>query len=169
MFDCDVMDVGEETMFGEHRQLSALAKLRLDAPVTDIPRGPAITLAPGAAVASALEAMRNRRRSGVVVVQNHRPIGVVTDRDILARVQTESDDLRILPLSSVMIPCMEPLRDSDTVESALRQMCAQRRWHQAIVCRRGLILGALDLADISLWLCDRLTVMSVDAHFSEGA
>jgi CBS domain-containing protein len=138
-------------------------------PVTDIPRGPAITLAPGTAVVSALEAMRNRRRGGVIVVQNHRPVGVVTDRDILGRVHAEIEDLRTLPLSAVMTPCTRPLRDTDTVSSALRRMCAQRQWHQPIVCRRGLMLGALDLGDVSLWLRDRMTVMSVDACFSEGA
>jgi hypothetical protein len=47
-------------------------------------------------------------------------------------------------------------------------MCAQRQWHLPIVCSRGLLLGALDIADISLWLRDRLTLLSVDAAFSDA-
>jgi len=42
-------------------------------------------------------------------------------------------------------------------------MCAHGRWHLPIVCRRGLFLGALDIADISFWLRDRLTLISVEA------
>ena len=45
-------------------------------------------------------------------------------------------------------------------------MCAQRQWHLPIVCARGLFLGALDIADLSLWLRDRLTMISVDAAFA---
>ena len=52
-----------------------------------------------------------------------------------------------------------------TVGTALRSMCARRQWHLPIVCSRGLFLGALDIADISLWLRDRLTFLSVDAAF----
>ena len=67
-----------------------------------------------------------------------------------------------------MSPCTEPLHETDTVGTALRSMCAQRRWHLPIVCNRGLFLGALDIADISLWLRDRLTLLSVDAVFAEA-
>ena len=97
-----------------------------------------------------------RARGAAVVVQNHRPVGVVTDRDILTQACADVDDLRAIPIGSIMLPCAEPLRETDTVGSALRSMCARRQWHLPIVCSRGLFLGALDIADISLWLRDRL-------------
>jgi CBS domain-containing protein len=159
MFDFDVLDRGE---------VESVDRLGLDAPVTAIPRGPALTLSPGTAVASALQAMRARHRGGVIVVENHRPIGVVTDRDILGRVRAEVEDLGAVALAAIMVPCTAPLCDSDTVGDALRTMCAQRQWFQPIVCSRGLVLGALEVADISLWLRDHLTVMSVDACLGHG-
>jgi CBS domain-containing protein len=146
-----------------------LGAVRLDERVTDIPRGPALTLAPEATIATAIEVMRRRRRGAVVIVQNQRPIGVVTDRDILGHERTAMDDLRAFPVSSVMSPCPEPLCETDTVAAALRAMCARRQWHLPIVCSQGLMLGALDIADVSLWLRDRLTIMSVDACFGEAA
>ena len=82
--------------------------------VTDVPRGPALTLSPEAGVATAIEAMRQRARGAAVVVQNHRPIGVVTDREILTQACADVDDLRAIPIGSVMLPCAEPLRESDT-------------------------------------------------------
>jgi hypothetical protein len=47
-------------------------------------------------------------------------------------------------------------------------MCAKRQWVLPIVCSRGLFVGALDIADISLWLRDRLTLISVDAAFADA-
>jgi CBS domain-containing protein len=169
MFDFDVLKISEAGEADDHRGGAALGldTVRLDVRVTEIPRGPALTLSPEAAVTTAIEAMRRRTRGAAVVVQNHRPVGVVTDRDILAQACAEIDDLRTIPIADVMLPCTEPLREDDTVGTALRSMCAQRQWHLPIVCSRGLFLGALDIADISLWLRDRLTLISVDAAFAE--
>jgi CBS domain-containing protein len=97
---------------------------------------------------------------------SRRPLGIITDRDVLTHACGDIDDLRSIPLGSVMVPCTDPLREVDTVGSALRTMCARRQWHLPIVCSRGLFLGALDIADISLWLRDRLTMISVDAAFA---
>jgi len=176
MFDFDVLKISEanESDDGEsedsHRRGSALGldTVRLDVRITDIPRGPALTLPPEAAITTAIEAMRRRTRGAAVVVQNHRPVGVVTDRDILAQASADIDDLRAIPIGDVMFACPEPLHEADTVGSALRSMCAQRQWHLPIVCSRGLFLGALDIADISLWLRDRLTMISVDAAFGDA-
>jgi CBS domain-containing protein len=176
MFDFDVLKISEAGESEEresddgHRRGSAIGldAVRLDVRITEIPRGPALTLSPEAAVTTAIEAMRRRTRGAAVVVQNHRPIGVVTDRDILAQAGAEIDDLRAIPIADVMLPCTEPLHEADTVGTALRSMCAQRQWHLPIVCNRGLFLGALDIADISLWLRDRLTLISVDAAFGDA-
>jgi CBS domain-containing protein len=131
----------------------------------EIPRGPALTLAPETAVATAIDSMRRRRCGAAVIVQNHRPVGVVTDRDILGQAYGDLDDLRAVPVESVMSLCPRPLRETDTVGTALRSMCAHRQWHLPIVSNQGLFLGALDIADVSLWLRDRLTMLSVDACF----
>jgi len=178
MFDFDVLkisEVAEEPVVGdlwaESRLVAgsdaadpvAVEGLRLDVRVTEIPRGPALTLSPEAGLATAIAAMCQRARGAAVVVQNHRPVGVVTDREILMRAATAVDDLRAIPIADVMLPCAEPLGETDTVRGALRRMCAHGRWHLPIVCRRGLFLGALDIADISFWLRDRLTLISVEA------
>jgi CBS domain-containing protein len=171
MFDFDVLKISEAGEAEEARLAVGplgLAAVRLDVPVTEIPRGPALTLSPEAGVATAIEAMRQRGRGAAVVVQNHRPLGVVTDRDILGQTCAETDDLRSIPIASLMLADVEPLREGDSVGEALRSMCARRQWHLPIVCNRGLFLGALDIADISLWLRDRLTVLSVDAALGDA-
>ena len=137
-----------------------------EAPVMDVPRGPALTLSPETAIATAVETMRARRRGAAIVLRNHRPVGVLTDREVLSRDGVLWGDLRSVPVGSVMSPCPEPLRAHDTVATALKNMCARRQWHLPIVCGRGLFLGSLDVTDLSLWLGDSLTHVSVEAFFA---
>src|SRR5262245_24273320 len=101
--------------------VETLRTIVLDAPITDVPRGPALTLAPEAAVATAIDAMRRRARPAIVVVQQQRPLGIVTERDVAACAADEIDDT---PLSAVMTSCPRPLRASETVGAAFRTMCA---------------------------------------------
>lgn len=178
MFDFDILQISdpdnevnaEETQRDRaqrERTGVALDAVRLNAPVTDIPRGPALILSPEAAISTAVDSFRARRCGAAVVVQHHRPVGVVTDRDILSHAFGEIQELRNVPLASVMALISRPLFEGDTVGTALRVMCAQRQWHLPIVCERGLFVGALNVADIMLWLRDRMTLSSVDAAVSE--
>jgi CBS domain-containing protein len=168
MFDFDVRENGRDRDDSRARMVGeafALSTVRLDVAVGEIPRGPALTVSPETGVAAAMAALRRRGARAAIVVQNHRPVGVVSDRDIL-NACGQTDDLRVIPVGAIMLPCEEPLRDTDTVADALRAMCAGRAWHLPIVCRRGLFLGALDIADLSMWLRDRMTLLSVDAAFA---
>jgi len=166
MFDFDVLKISDVQSNDGGREVFGFEMVRLDTGVTEIPRGPALTLPPETSIATAIEAMRQRRRGSAIVVRTQRPLGVVCDRDILAQACGDIDDLRAVPISAVMVPCAEPLREDDTVGAALRKMCAHRQWHLPIVCARGLLIGALDIADLSLWLRDRLTMLSVEAAFT---
>ena len=163
MFDFDVLKISDVQSNDDGPEEFGLNMVRLDARVTEIPRGPALTLSPEASLAGAIEAMRSRGRSSAIVMRTQRPLGVVCDRDILAHAYVDIDDLRAVPISTVMVPTTDPLREDDSVGMALRKMCAHRQWHMPIVCGRGLFLGALDIADLSLWLRDRLTLLSVEA------
>jgi CBS domain-containing protein len=164
MFDFDVREISDVRSDGD-RDVLGVNLVRLDARVTEIPRGPALTLLPETSIATAIEAMRQRRRGSAIVMRDQRPLGVVCDRDIVGQSCGDIDDLRAAPISAVMVPCTDPLREHDSVGAALRNMCAHRQWHLPIVCARGLFVGALDVADLALWLRDRLMILSVDAAF----
>src|SRR6185437_16958257 len=107
VFDFDVLKISEAPETGldgggvgerARGRTLALSTIRLDVRVTDIPRGPALTLSPEAGVATAIEALQRRGRGAAVVVQNHRPLGVVTDRDILTQAGADLHDLRAIPV-----------------------------------------------------------------------
>ncbi|HVZ75328.1 MAG TPA: CBS domain-containing protein [Polyangia bacterium] len=161
MFDFDVLGIGENDP-PRANDVLALGTVHLSARLAEVPRAPALSLAPEVSVGAAIEAMRRSKRGAAIVVRQQRPIGIVTDHDLLAPPDAESD-LHEQPLATVMTACREPLRATDTVGAALRRMCATRQWHLPLVCAEGLLVGAIDIADLSMWLRDRMTMLSVDA------
>ena len=166
MFDFDVRGGGD---LDEHRSedVLALGTVHLGAPVVDVPRGPALAIAPELSVGGAIEALRRSRRGTAIVVRQQRPLGVVTDRDLLAHADLDAEG-RDVAVASVMTIGPDPLRATDTVGTSLRRMCAARQWHLPIVCSSGLLLGSIDIADLTLWLRDRMTLLSVDAALRSG-
>jgi CBS domain-containing protein len=160
MFDFDARGGDPD----EHRSqdVLGLGTVHLGAPVGDVPRGPVLAIAPELSVGGAIDALRRARRGAAVVARQQRPLGVVTERDLLSHADLAAEG-RDVAVASVMIIGPEPLRGTDTVGTSLRRMCAARQWHLPIVCARGLLLGSIDVADLMLWLRDRMTLMSVDA------
>jgi CBS domain-containing protein len=160
MFDFDVR--GGDSAERRSEDVLGLGTVHLGTPVGELPRGPALVIAPELSVGGAIEALRRARRSAAVVVRQQRPLGIVTDRDLLEHADLDVDG-RDVAVASVMTIGPEPLRATDTVGTSLRRMCAARQWHLPLVCSSGLLLGVIGVADLMLWLRDRMTLLSVDA------
>jgi hypothetical protein len=108
--------------------------------------------------------MRRSRRGTAIIAQQQRPLGLLTERDLLLRACGDhGDGNAALPVLTLMVPCPEPVFTGSTVGATLRRMCATHSWHLPLVCASGLLVGSIDIADISLWLRDRMTLLSVDA------
>jgi CBS domain-containing protein len=167
MFDFDVRGAGDPD---ERRSedVLGLGTVHLGAPVGDLPRGPALVIAPELRVGGAIEALRRARRSAAVVARQQRPLGVVTERDLLTHADVGAQG-RDAAVATVMTSGLEPLRATDTVGASLRRMCAGRVWHLPIVCPSGLLLGSIDVSDLMIWLRDRMTLLSVDTVLGEGS
>jgi CBS domain-containing protein len=163
MFDFDVLALSEidETRSND---VFALGAVHMGSTVAALPRGPALTLSPEVSLEAAARALRGSRRTAAVVVREQRPLGVVTDRQILAHLGLDADSRTPeRNVSQIMTVGLEPLRPTDTVGETLRRMCAAGAWHLPVVCDRGLLLGAIDICDVTIWLRDRMTLLSVDA------
>jgi CBS domain-containing protein len=161
MFDFDVRGALEPE---GHRgnDVLALGTVHLGAPVADVPRAPLLALAPELSVGAAIEALRRARRSAAVVARDHRPLGVVTERDLLAHADLDPEGRR-MAIANVMTLGHEPLRAGDTVGASLRRMCQVRQWHLPIIAGDGRLVGSIDVAELVMWLRDRMTLLSVEA------
>jgi signal-transduction protein with cAMP-binding, CBS, and nucleotidyltransferase domain len=162
MFDFDVRGSDDPEERPGSQDVLGLGTVHLGAPVGGVARAPALVIAPEMSVGGAIEALRRARRGAAIVARHQRPLGVITDRDLLAHADLDVEG-RDVAVASVMTIGADPLHPTDTVGASLRRMCAARQWHLPIACSRGLLLGSIDIADLMMWLRDRMTLLSVDA------
>jgi CBS domain-containing protein len=100
--------------------------------------------------------MRDENIGSVVVAEDERPLGIVTDRDLAIRVIADGRDSEKLRLREIM--SREPIflggdRSLDQVIAAMRDLAIRRI---PIVDAEGLLSGIVSLDDILLRLSDQL-------------
>jgi CBS domain-containing protein len=100
---------------------------------------------------TAAEAGRRMRDRGVgtlvVVDELSRPLGIVTDRDLMARCIAEPHDPRRTPVGRVMSAPVAWVHESVPIEAALEEMARLRVRRLAVVDERERLVGLLALDD----------------------
>jgi CBS domain-containing protein len=95
----------------------------LQQPIRELsPLVPAVALGHQATVRDALEVMRQKQLSCVLVVEHGQLVGVFTERDALTKVAATPLDVDQVPLRDVMQPDPECLQLDDALVYALHQM-----------------------------------------------
>jgi CBS domain-containing protein len=105
-------------------------------------------------VTAAARLMREKHIGYLVVVEpeiagaGSRPIGVLTDRDIVVTVVAKDTDPRTLRVGDVMTENPVVVRDSDSLELALQHMRRIGTRRMPVVGSRGELVGVLSLDDV---------------------
>jgi len=98
---------------------------------------PAVALGQRATVREALELMRDKQLSCVLVVEQGQLVGVLTERDVVTKVAGAPLDVDRVPLRDVMRPDPDCLRLDDTLVDALHQMHLGDYRHVPVVDEQG--------------------------------
>lgn len=121
--------------------------------VGDIARRDVISAPPRATVAEIASLMNEHGVGSVVIAENDRPIGIVTDRDIAMRVTAEGMDSRGLIAADVMTP--DPVtihRDAGVKE--LIDTFAENEVRRMPVVNDDELYGIVTLDDVDRLLAD---------------
>ncbi|HEU4386068.1 MAG TPA: CBS domain-containing protein [Anaeromyxobacteraceae bacterium] len=116
----------------------------------------AVTVTPDATVSRAVELMKKKRVSAVLVVAKKKPrklVGLFTERDFLDRALGARGFGR-LKVSKVMTRDPEALAPGDSVAYALNKMHVGRYRHVPLVDERGVPLGVISARDLIDFLCE---------------
>jgi CBS domain-containing protein len=101
---------------------------------------------------TACEAARRMRDRGVgtlvVVDELSRPLGILTDRDLMARCIADLHDPRRTPVGRVMSAPVAWIREPVEIEAALEEMARLRVRRLAVVDERERLVGLLALDDV---------------------
>lgn len=125
-----------------------------DEPIAQLGPLPLHTVSPDETIRDALQVMRANKTGCVVVCDGNRPIGVLTERDMLRRMGTaQSFDV---PVSEVIRGEVWSIRETDSLATALRIMTRRQ-------CR-NLVVMSPDSAAVGILSVKRV-VHAIVEHF----
>ena len=107
------------------------------------------TVAPTATIQEAARIMRDRDTGVVPVVENGKPVGLVTDRDIVVRAVAEGGDGAARPvreIASTNLVTVTP--DMSTEEAA--ELMAERQVRRVLVCEGDRLVGVASIGDLAV-------------------
>ncbi len=106
---------------------------------------------PDATVFDAVEEMCRHRIGALVVGEIARPLGILSERDILTRVILKSLDPKTTSVKSVMTRELVYVELSVSPEEAMRVMTEHRCRHLPVVTD-GRVVGVVSIGDLVRWV-----------------
>lgn len=124
--------------------------------------GDIFSLPSDATVYSAIELMADKRVGALLVVDEGRLVGVISERDYARKVILMGRSSKDTFVREIMTPDPVTIRCNTTVDHAMRTMTENRFRHLPIVDSQGLVAGVLSIGDVVNWI-----VTSQDAAIAQ--
>jgi len=115
--------------------------------VRDVMSGNVKTVRPKSTILEVVRKMNKFDVGSVVVVEGDRPVGIITERDILRRVLEVTLAPEALKAKEIMSSPLVTISDNATVEEAARVM-AERNIKKLPVVQDGRLIGIVTTTDI---------------------
>jgi CBS domain-containing protein len=113
---------------------------------------PIVTIDGTTSVRDAARLMRQKKIGALVVTRNHRPSGIITDRDIAVAVVAEGLDAADVPVADVMQAKPAVIRGDKGILDAVALFAAKGVRRLPVVDNRGYAVGIITLDDILMLL-----------------
>ncbi|MCY7398003.1 MAG: CBS domain-containing protein [Sphingomonas bacterium] len=111
-------------------------------------KGVVLTMSPDASVSSAVMVMSEKNYGAVVIVSpDDKPIGIVTERDLMRRLLAKGLDPVRTPLRDIMTSDLKVARPDDELLDWLRQMSNDRFRHVPVVGEDGRVITIMSQGD----------------------
>ena len=117
--------------------------------VADVMTAEVVTVEPSASIAEAAKRMIQEEKGPLPVVEGDRPVGMVTDRDIIARVVAEERDPGSLTVGDIATRELVTISSDQDVGEAARLM-EEHQLDRIVVVEGERLVGIISEADIRL-------------------
>ncbi len=114
----------------------------------DFCRTEVVTIPLGTSIAESAKLMKQKNVGSVVIIDDSKPVGILTDRDIAVRVVAEGKDPESTKVSEVMTENPETLNEDLGLFQALERMKEVGVRRFPIVNDRGELVGIITLDDV---------------------
>ena len=108
---------------------------------------------PDTSVSEAVHMMRDHNVGSLLIMDQDRLSGIVTERDILFRVVDQGGDPTRTPVSQIMTGDPKTVSPSTSVEDAMQQVSDQRTRHLPLV-DGDKVVGLVSSGDLTRWIVD---------------
>jgi CBS domain-containing protein len=105
------------------------------------------SVAPGASVLDAIRQMADRHIGALLVIEDGRLEGIVSERDYARKVVLSGSSSSTTAVREIMSSPVVTITPDDTVDDAMRLMTARRIRHLPVV-RGGELVGVLSIGDL---------------------
>jgi CBS domain-containing protein len=109
-----------------------------------------ITLSSSTPIIEAARRMRAANVGSVIVEENGRPCGIVTDRDIAVRAVADGRDPQKTPVSEISSKELTAIGPEDDIDRAVQVMREKAIRRLLVVDSRNQAVGILSLGDLAL-------------------
>ncbi|HAF45352.1 MAG TPA: hypothetical protein DCK83_10570 [Gallionellaceae bacterium] len=140
-----VVGLVSETDFRQHLTLTALAGR---SQVITVAKRTVTSLPPHSSLMQALNLMQAQRESCVIVVEAEKPIGIVTERDVV-RFYTKDPQRVGVQLAEVMTAPVMTITGEATINDAANHMLEKKVRHLVVVDGAGRMLGLVGEHDLT--------------------
>jgi CBS domain-containing protein len=106
-----------------------------------------VAVAPSAMVVTALQLMRDKRVRAVLVLENDKLIGIVTQGDCAIKVLLPGLDAKTTAISSVMTSNPVTVRLEDPLEACMA-LIASRNFRHLPVVESDRVIGVISIGDV---------------------
>jgi CBS domain-containing protein len=121
------------------------------------------TVRRGASVAEAVREMNEKGVGALLVLEDERPVGIFTERDVLRRIVDADKDPAFTRVGEVMTRRLVTITPETHVEEAMELM-TQRRFRHLPVMDADDLVGMLSIGDLMRWITlhqeDEIRVMT---------
>jgi CBS domain-containing protein len=101
-----------------------------------------------ASVKESADVMNEHEISSIIATRNKKPIGILTERDLLKRIVAEGKDARNVRVKDIMSSPLIAIKPAMTLEEAANIML-NKKIKKLPVIDRGRIVGLLSLTDVA--------------------
>jgi CBS domain-containing protein len=106
-----------------------------------------ITVESGSSLKDAVELMNTHEIGCIVILENGRPVGILTERDLLKKVVATSEKVKKMTVNEIMSTPVISGHPNDDVEITGRTMLSKKIKKLPIVCD-GELVGVVTLTDL---------------------
>ena len=137
------------------------------AKVRDIMQKNVITVDVNKTALEAATILKEKDISFLVIVENTKPIGIVTERDFVRKIVTEDKQASKIPLTEIMSPKFRSVGPSTEIDDAVQKML-NYNIRRLLVLEEDSLVGVITQTDLTGFLRSKIlindTVKNIDSE-----